>query len=341
MQPEVVAIVGKIDRVVEAGEYASQKGRTHLGASVLGEKCARQVWYGWRWAHITQHTGRLLRLFQRGHREEAALVAYFDRAGWAIRPYAQTLWYHAESDCYLLAEHEDEAPAAAGLVDVTLNASHVERAAQMGQRPRQALFSELGGHYGGSGDGAVSGPCLPSGWGLLEFKTHNEKSFCDIAGKLLDWRKYAGNPAKHPFTGKGLNSSKPRHYIQMQLYMAKFGYAWGLYVAICKNTDDIYVEVVRAKPEMAAAYDDRAKAIITAQVAPPRITNDPSWFVCKFCDFREICHHDKLPHKSCRSCQYAAPDIDEEGAVWRCARFNQPIPPDFIAKGCEMWEPLV
>lgn len=44
--------------------------RTHLGASVIGEDCARAVWFGWRWAAVEQLDGRMLRLFSRGHREE-------------------------------------------------------------------------------------------------------------------------------------------------------------------------------------------------------------------------------------------------------------------------------
>ena len=49
--------------------------RTHLGASGIGNECARQIWYGFRWATRQKHGGRLLRLFNRGHLEEARFVA--------------------------------------------------------------------------------------------------------------------------------------------------------------------------------------------------------------------------------------------------------------------------
>lgn len=49
--------------------------RTHLGASGVGDDCARKIWYGFRWATHQEHDGRLLRLFNRGHLEEARFIA--------------------------------------------------------------------------------------------------------------------------------------------------------------------------------------------------------------------------------------------------------------------------
>jgi hypothetical protein len=49
--------------------------RSHLGASMIGRKCAREVWYGFRWATKPEHEGRQLRLFNRGHLEEARFIA--------------------------------------------------------------------------------------------------------------------------------------------------------------------------------------------------------------------------------------------------------------------------
>lgn len=48
--------------------------RDHLGASVIGDPCDRKLWYGYRWAIAGEITGRMLRLFETGHREEARIV---------------------------------------------------------------------------------------------------------------------------------------------------------------------------------------------------------------------------------------------------------------------------
>lgn len=46
-----------------------------LGASQIGKECERQLWYSFRWATMGEKfDGRMLRLFNRGHREEAVFV---------------------------------------------------------------------------------------------------------------------------------------------------------------------------------------------------------------------------------------------------------------------------
>lgn len=55
--------------------------RNHLGASVAGRSCARQLWYIFRWATKVRHDARLLRLFDRGHQEENRFVRFLRRSG--------------------------------------------------------------------------------------------------------------------------------------------------------------------------------------------------------------------------------------------------------------------
>lgn len=49
--------------------------RVHLGASIAGRDCPRYVWYSFRWFQKQVSTARMLRLFNRGHLEEARFVA--------------------------------------------------------------------------------------------------------------------------------------------------------------------------------------------------------------------------------------------------------------------------
>ena len=51
------------------------KLRTHLGASSIGDSCARKLWYAFRWIHEPFHEGRILRLFRRGQVEETFVVS--------------------------------------------------------------------------------------------------------------------------------------------------------------------------------------------------------------------------------------------------------------------------
>lgn len=52
----------------------SQEQREHLGASLIGHVCDRHIWYSFRWAKSPSWPGRMLRLFDRGKREEAVVA---------------------------------------------------------------------------------------------------------------------------------------------------------------------------------------------------------------------------------------------------------------------------
>jgi hypothetical protein len=75
LQPTIAAIYAAWEAGANAGN------RPHLGASVIGRECARALWFTFRWAKAPKHSGRLLRLFDRGQREEATFVAELRRAG--------------------------------------------------------------------------------------------------------------------------------------------------------------------------------------------------------------------------------------------------------------------
>ena len=69
--------------------------RSHLGASVLGKKCAREIWYGFRWSFMEQFEGRMLRLFKRGQDEENVFLTYLKSIGcetWEIDPRTGKQW---------------------------------------------------------------------------------------------------------------------------------------------------------------------------------------------------------------------------------------------------------
>ena len=71
----------------DAYRGADEGFRSHLGASMLGRTCARDIWYGFRWARKPRFPGRILRLFNRGHLEEARFIALLLSIG--VMVYAQ------------------------------------------------------------------------------------------------------------------------------------------------------------------------------------------------------------------------------------------------------------
>lgn len=350
------------DKFKQAYDQASEellkrdKPRFHLGASTMGTRCPRQLWYGFRWFSLpkndTTTQPRMRRLWQRGHDEEFNFVKYLRHMGIEVRDYSERLMYHDASDCYICMDW-DAQPSHTGMEaddqiwkecdDVSDDPVHIRRATDRKQGPRQWRFTvDLGGtgepvvdprtgaqgeeiqaHAGGDCDGKV-GPQVARwfpqvegmGWGLLECKTHNDKSFKDL-------------------TKKGVKASKPTHWHQMQQYMRAFGLRWALYMAVNKNDDDIYPEIVMLDAATADRMRDRAMTIAAQRRAPPKMTEDPSWFECKFCPFRGVCHYGEGPDPSCRSCAYAEP---LPGGRWRCNHHAQDIPREYLDKRCTAWE---
>lgn len=317
------AITKEIDRA--SRELLREPRRTHLGASSIGNRCIRAVWYGFRWAYDVDHIGRMRRLFNRGHEEEDRIIRWLRAAGYEVREYAKRLVYHEGSDSYAALDWDEPLPEGIDYVDdVSEDRWHIERAKRFDKSlPKdQRLVQQWGfvdhdGHFSGSSDGKVRGPKLPDdGWGGTEYKTHNDKSFKAVRDK-------------------GVLSAKPGHWVQMQVYMHYLKLNWCLYVAVNKNDDDIHCEIVTYRPEIAQQYVDVAKRVIDARQAPRRLSEDASWYECKFCDFREICHKGEAPERNCRSCQYAEPVADKG---WRCNAYGTLIPSDFIPKGCDNWQ---
>lgn len=58
-----------------------EKPRAYLGASIIGGPCERALWYAFRWAAREDFDGRMFRLFETGHREEARLLDDLEAAG--------------------------------------------------------------------------------------------------------------------------------------------------------------------------------------------------------------------------------------------------------------------
>lgn len=63
---------------------AEEPPRLYLGASGIGAACARAVWYQFRGAVIEAFDGRVLRLFDTGHREEDRLIGELRAAGFEV-----------------------------------------------------------------------------------------------------------------------------------------------------------------------------------------------------------------------------------------------------------------
>ena len=58
--------------------------RSHLGASIISKDCDFQLWATFRWLAPSNFSGRMLRLFNRGHREEERFVEWLRGIGFTV-----------------------------------------------------------------------------------------------------------------------------------------------------------------------------------------------------------------------------------------------------------------
>lgn len=76
-------IQGEID---EWCSVAYDEGfRNHLGASVIGHECLRYLFLSFRWCKREKFSGRMQRLFQRGHLEEDRFITYLKGIGFTVK----------------------------------------------------------------------------------------------------------------------------------------------------------------------------------------------------------------------------------------------------------------
>lgn len=192
---------------------------------------------------------------------------------------------------------------------------------QLDENGKQFRISGSSGHYGGSGDGFVRGlPDLPPELVVgAEFKTHNDKNYQDVKAK-------------------GVRESKFPHYVQMQQYMRKFVVPMCLYVAVNKNDDELYMELVTLDSALADQFIERADKIIWMHDVPDKMPNaSAGWFKCKWCDHRPVCHLNVAPDLNCRTCAYSEPRAGGD-AVWWCRKYDAQIPKAVQLKGCGAYE---
>ena len=78
-----MGVVEDIYAVHRANE-AKNTPRLYLGGSSAGNPCDRALWYSFRHATDVQFDGRILRLFETGHREEERIIRELRAAGYQV-----------------------------------------------------------------------------------------------------------------------------------------------------------------------------------------------------------------------------------------------------------------
>ncbi len=181
---------------------------------------------------------------------------------------------------------------------------------------KQIMVEACGGHVRGYLDAEILGlPEAPKTWHVGEIKSHNTKSFA----KLLK---------------EGVRKSKPLHFGQIQTYMKERGRDRGIYLAVNKDTDELYAERMELDLPYVIRLQARAQRIIDANDPPPKLHEDPDHkmaFACGWCRHKPVCHEHEQPRVNCRTCLYSSPEV---GGSWSCSRWSKPLSNEEQAVGC-------
>lgn len=180
----------------------------------------------------------------------------------------------------------------------------------------QWRVSACNGHFGGSLDGVAKGvPEAPDTPVVLEFKTSGARAFADLVKN-------------------GVKVSKPMHHTQFNVYLGLMELTHALYICVCKDTDEVYSELVEFDRDLFDKTIDRAQTLIEMTQPPARISEDPANWQCKMCNFWKTCHGGQAAEVNCRTCCHATPGAN---ATWRCEHHgNAVLSEQAQREGCEV-----
>lgn len=265
---------------LHAQRAASEGPRSYLGWSEIGAECDRALWYSFRQVGRKVIEGRMARLFETGHLEEARVLR-------ELRAIGMDVWDR----------------------DVSGN---------------QFAVSSHGGHFRGHIDAVVTGlieaPVTPH---LVDVKSIKAKKFDELIKK-------------------GMAALYPKYWAQAHGYMGKLELDRAAFIFSCKDDDRMHVERIVYDPSVFEKYEARASRIIQSATPPQRISDDPSWFECRFCDFHDVCHGDRIAAVNCRTCAHATPIVGEgDAGLWRCERGQSAIQKPTVAHQCHRFIPIL
>lgn len=137
------------------------------------------------------------------------------------------------------------------------------------------LYSgRFAGHYDGVGRGF---PQAPKTWHIVEVKCVNEKAFEELKKLKSQNEKTA------------IELWKPEYYSQVQIYMHMEGLTRSIHIVATPGARDLISVRTDYNKAHAETMLAKAKRIIDSKQPLERI-GGPTFYKCKMCSFRDICH---------------------------------------------------
>ena len=202
--------------------------------------------------------------------------------------------------------HEEESRIVAHLKKVGISVNNTGE---------DQISFDFGRHVKGSCDGVIDGiEGFIDERLILECKTHSDKSFKDLKEN-------------------GVKKSKPTHWVQCCIYGFGSECKYALYFAVNKNTDEIYIEILKLDFDVAIEAIERGHRIAMSDRMPePMPGASPSWYECKYCPAYAMCWKGQPTKEvNCRTCAHSTACSD---STWQCVQWHAQIPVDAQRQGC-------
>jgi hypothetical protein len=135
------------------------------------------------------------------------------------------------------------------------------------------------------------------------------------------------------------------YYAQAQINMMYHNIKWQFMTIIAPGARSCKMAATdKAKDKLQLScitpYDEeeanlltkKAERIIFAEEAPYKLSHKPEYYLCKMCEFSEICHKKKLPEVNCRTCLHSTAQKD---GTWHCAKSDKILSVEEQKKGCD------
>jgi hypothetical protein len=254
---DTAAVTAHVEALIdEAMEFErdQQVPRDYLGGSRLGEACDRKLAYEFHKAKVDpgrEFSGRTLRLFDRGHDNEARMAARLRAAGFN-----------------LITHKPDGGQIGWGVAP-----------------DPETGVRRIGGHL----DGVIIGFATPEDW--PDIATKQSAWAASLPFPLLWENKCLNSKSTGDVVDKGLATSKPVYWSQIHTYMAQKGLSHTLFTIENADNGKIWADLIPFDPSVAREALERGFRVIktTDPTQLPRIGKVQEDFRCKFCSFQARC----------------------------------------------------
>jgi hypothetical protein len=144
----------------------------------------------------------------------------------------------------------------------------------------QFRLEDFEGRFAGHMDGAILGLIqAPQTWHVFEAKVCSEKKFKE----LNDLKAKLGEK-------QALEAWNPTYYGQAVSYMSYSGMTRHYLVAATPGVRDLTSVRTNENPVYAAELRSKAERILNARSPLAKISEDPSWWQCRMCQWNGVCH---------------------------------------------------